>query len=267
MNRDRLLSCINIIYYILIFILTILSLFYVHFESGLPTSNEGLDKIIIYSTGITLLINIIFNFFKLANKKIIIKNILYDIGTILFFLSGGITWIFFLIGLFYFIIPINGIKSNIEILKNQKNKETSEITKNTQKIKNNGNKKWIEIMIIIIIIFFILLFVFNRFIIGNLNSNSITISYYEIETDSQKTIEITNKEQINQIKKSLNYGFFTKNNALIKAHDLHPKTLNFNNGYIIVLDSNVKLEYRNKYWYINVSNEIFNLLDNIINKN
>ena len=62
MNKDRLLSYINITYYILIFILTILSLFYVHFESGLPTSNGELDKIIIYISAITVLINIIFSF-------------------------------------------------------------------------------------------------------------------------------------------------------------------------------------------------------------
>lgn len=117
MNINKLLSWINIIYFILIFILTILSIFYVHFESGLPMQNEQLDKKIIYLSVITLLINIIFILFEIKNKKIIIKNILYDIGTILFFLSGGITWIYFLIGLFYFIIPINGIKANLKTLK------------------------------------------------------------------------------------------------------------------------------------------------------
>ena len=113
MNRDKLLSCLNISYYRLIIVLTILSIFLIHFESGLPRPNEKLDKIIVCLSSIMLFINIISIFLKNENRIIVFKNIIYDICSIFFILTGGVTWIYFLIGFLYFIIPINGIKMNL----------------------------------------------------------------------------------------------------------------------------------------------------------
>lgn len=200
MYKDKLISCINITYYILIILLTILSIFYVHFESGLPTSNEELDKIIIYSTGITLLINIISNFFKLENKKTIVKNILYDIGTILFFLSGGITWIFFLIGLFYFIIPINGLIINVKTLKINGNKKNEDKTiqinnkKNQEKTEHNNIKLQKKSILIICIIVLMLILLFPR---EKLLSRDGTKEFYSILYKVTKVHRWGNTEIIN----------------------------------------------------------------------
>lgn len=112
MNRDK-LSSLNISYYILIIVLTILSMFLIHFEYGVPRSSEELNITIICLSSIMLFINIIFIFLKNENRIIIFKNILYDICTILFILFDGVIWMWFLIGLLYFIIPINGIKMNL----------------------------------------------------------------------------------------------------------------------------------------------------------
>ena len=157
MYKKKFISCINVTYYILIILLTLLSLFYVRFESGLPTSNGEINKIIIYLSTIILLINITFNLLKIENKDIVTKNILYDIGSILFFLFGGITWIFFLIGFLYFIIPINGLIINIETLKINKPPKNED-----KAIQTNNKKQQKKILLIIFIIILLLVLLFPR---------------------------------------------------------------------------------------------------------
>ena len=116
----------------------------------------------------------------------------------------------------------------------------------------------------LVIVILLSLIVIKTMVIVNLNTEKITITYYKSLENESIVIDITNTEQIKQIKKSFNNGFFTINETLVKATAANYVVIDFHNGYYIELNANSKLSSDSKNWHINVPEKATNLIYEII---